>query len=604
MLGRMKFPCIGIIPILLIRPIAMKSLIHSFLFLLFAAVSSAEEDRYLNLLDAPREAASYNWTPDHMHVGVRWQPSGRPQHTAYDATRPVIATDSSYAQIWVSWSAMEPLEKNCDYEKHPSGQLKAIEQAVDLCNERGMKVEFVFFHAPGWATVNGEKGGHKPKDGLYPQFIERIARYFKGRVHAYQLSHEANLQGLMQDADMDFMINEILLGGALAVQKVYQEEPATPVIISTTGCSPCETCQTREGLDGLGAYAVDQFYDQLIAKKELMQVVDALNMNVSDFGNGFGNMDGSYIPNVWSNYDMARRKLDAAGYIGKKILSAESWITWDDGAPAQDVTGDGNKTEQDAYVKAVTIMGQCIGRGLNTANLPWSDNSSSWAMGLTKVRDYNGRVKELHPDYVTPANDGGADIVTRKLKIMGGDSNFKIEDGSGDVFTIEDYVNPGDPNHLHYYIWRWYAQIAGGSDEVIRHALAGEIGNDIKVTGIGYTGAEQYRLSSYNRTKKRFTVLIYSNGANRKWAKLVIPATIQTGKYYNNDHSRTDFRGEGFADGDTYYARIVTHGISMDDGSAVKPAIMTTPDAVVENGELKITIPQLDRFTMVEFIKR
>ena len=54
----------------------------------------------------------------------------------------------------------------------------------------------------------------------------------------------------------------------------------------------------------------------------------------------------------------------------------------------------------------------------------------------------------------------------------------------GNVFTIDDYINPPDPNHLHYYIWRWFSQIAAGTDEVIRHAVAGEVGNDIAVTGV------------------------------------------------------------------------------------------------------------------------
>lgn len=576
-----------------------------FVLSLLSALNGLSQE-YQNLLDAPKaeKKADYVWTPDHMHVGVRWQPLTRAAHNAYDATRPVIAKDSSYAQFWVSWAAMEPQEKNKDYKNHPSNGLLRMEEAIDICIKRGIKTEFVMIHAPAWATDEGKSGGYKPKDGLYPEYIERIASYFKGRVHAYQLAHEFNLENLMKGADLDFRVNEILLGGAKSVQKVYQAEPATPVIISTSGCSPCETCITCEGLDGLGAYAINLFYDRLIATKELMNIVDALNMNVSDFGNGFGNMDGSYITSVWDNYDMARNKLDAAGYQSKKVIASESWVCWDDGKPSRDVDGNGTLDEQDAYVKTNIILGKCLERGLNTCNLPWCDNSSPWAMGLTKLRDYNGRIKELHPDYVIPANDGGKDIVTRKLSLIGAKDDFTVKDGMKDIFTVEDYINPSDPNHLHYYIWRWYAQIAGGTDEVIRHALAREIGNDIKVTGIGYTGTNQIRLSSYNRTKDRFTVLIYSSGANNKWAKLQIPATIQNGKYYNNEHSRQDFRGEGFADGDTYYARIVTHDISNKTGANINTKITVGPDAVVEEGTLKVTIPQMDKFTTVELIKR
>ena len=90
-------------------------------------------------------------------------------------------------------------------------------------------------------------------------------------------------------------------------------------------------------------------------------------------------------------------------------------------------------------------------------------------MGLTKRRDYNGRVKKLDRKIVIPASDGGADVVTKKLLVQGNDANFTIDKDAEEIFTVDDYINPSDPNHLHYYIWKWYAQIAGGSDEVIRH---------------------------------------------------------------------------------------------------------------------------------------
>ena len=72
-----------------------------------------------------------------------------------------------------------------------------------------------------------------------------------------------------------------------------------------------------------------------------------------------------------------------------------------------DVNGDGVKDEKDAYDKSVTIFGKLLERGLNTVNMPWCDNSSRWSMGLVKRVDYNGRVKQLKPDWVVPANDGG-----------------------------------------------------------------------------------------------------------------------------------------------------------------------------------------------------
>jgi hypothetical protein len=551
------------------------------------------------------ETSAYEWTPDHMQVGVRWQPfPNRPENNAYDATRPVITEDSSYVQFWVSWAAAEPTRDHTDYADNPSPYLREIEAAVDACVAEGLKVEFVFWHTPAWASVSGEAGGRKPKKNQYKAYVQRIARHFKGRVHSYQLYHEANGVYHFYDGDLKTLISEIFIKGAKGIRTVYQARPAEPVILSTSGCSPCEECPPLNGLTWGGGRGVSEFYDRLIESRKMMQLVDGLNLNVSDQNDGYGIMDGSYVPSVWGNYDLARGKLDAAGYRNKAVFAAESWISWDAGISATDVNGDGMTNEVDALRKTVTIMGQCLQRGLNTMNLPWSDNMSDWGMGLTKRRDYNGRIKTLQPDIVLPASDGGADIVSRKVQLIGTDSTFTIADGMGDIFTVENYINPPDPNHLHYYIWKWYAQIAGGSDEVIRHALAGEIGNDITVKGPAFTGAERYRISSYNRSQNHFTVLVYAGGANgTTWATVSIPSTIQDGYHYNNDFSRKDFRGEGFADGESYRARITTRDISMKDGQDIHPVTFETPAVTVSNQTLTITIPEMNRFTTVEFIK-
>ena len=168
---------------------------------------------------------------------------------------------------------------------------------------------------------------------------------------------------------------------------------------------------------------------------------------------------------------------------------------------------------------------------------------------------------------------------------------------------MEQYINPGDPNHLHYYIWRWYAQIAGGTDEVVRHAIAGERGNDIAVIGAGFTGNERYRISSWHRTQKKFTVLLYSGGADGKQrAELTLPATIQTGQHYHTDKSAIDFRSEGFADGTQFIARITTKDISPQDGSDQELKVIELPPAPVANGQLSIKIPTLNKFTTIEFL--
>ena len=546
---------------------------------------------------------AYEWTTDHVQVGVRWQPfGGRPGNNTYDARRPVIARDSSYVQFWVSWRAIEPTEDHRDYGRNPSPGLQAIEQAVDAAIAHGLKVEFVFFHAPSWATESGQPGGYKPKDGLFADYVRRIATHFKTRVDAYQLYHESNLRSMMDGATVDFLIEDILTAGARVVREVYEASPSRPVLVTTTGMSPCARCPTIDGLDGVGGAAIMQFYDRMIADDDLMKLVDGLNLNIADSGNGFGRIDSS-VPSVWDQYSMLRGKLDAAGYTDKGILASESWVVWDDAANAHDVNGDGRKDERDAFEKTLTIFGQCLERGLNTINLPWADNSSGWAMGLTKRRDYNGRVALLHPDLVVAADDGGAAIVTAKLALHGDDETFTVHDGSGHLFSVVNYAVPSDPNHLHYSIWRWYAQLAAGADEAVRHAIAGQTGNDLVVshsddpdsddlntdgdnTDVGKR--EQYRMASWNHTRSQFLVLLYANARRPQGLTVSVPATVRRGR----------FAGEGFAEGDSLSATIETKTINPTTGRDENVSVRTAP-AVVREGTITVSLPQTREFTTI-----
>ena len=80
--------------------------------------------------------------------------------------------------------------------------------------------------------------------------------------------------------------------------------------------------------------------------------------------------------------------------------------------------------------------------------MPWCDNSSRWSMGLTKRVDYNGRIKQLKPEWVVSANEGGPGIVTRKIALRGSsDDTFTPEEmpSNGLPFSEKDYANPGDP---------------------------------------------------------------------------------------------------------------------------------------------------------------
>jgi len=287
-------------------------------------------------------------------------------------------------------------------------------------------------------------------------------------------------------------MSEIFIEGGKAVRAVYEAQPAMPILVTTSGMSPCTGCPTLEGLgfdedgDALkGGAAANSYLNFLMQNSELMNLVDGVNINVTDHNGGYGFMDPAYFPHTWGGYDLLRSKLDNYGHGTKTILSAESWISWADAGNSNltpDINGDGIVNEADAYEKAITIMGRTLERGLNTVNFPWRNNSSAWSMGLTKQRDYDGSYEQLDPTIVSPATDGGSKIVVRKNAGIRTDENDNdyVDEDVARPFDITDHANPNDANQLHYYIWKWYSQISSGSDEAIRHAIKGELNNDIE----------------------------------------------------------------------------------------------------------------------------
>ena len=138
---------------------------------------------------------------------------------------------------------------------------------------------------------------------------------------------------------------------------------------------------------------------------------------------------------------------------------------------------------------------------------------------------------------------------------------------------------------------------------MIRHAVAGERGNDITTFGNGVGGNEQYKMASYNRTKKSFNVLLYlSGGAGTGFVEVSIPSTIQDGKYYNNEFSKTDFRGEGFKDGSKYQVRVVTKDINRSTGADENVSVQGSKESVVANGKLTFRVGAARKFTTLEFL--
>ena len=592
----------------------------------------------------PRAAAQADWTSDHVMIGVRWQPdadmraAGAAERAEFSVRGNPAVQISDFVYVWCFWETMERPGAGRIPQGNPlwDSMLANIRRA----HEAGLKVHLVLAFTPAWAFFGEDTNNltshaqyvadhdfanshsQVPRDvNHFADFCRRLATEVVGMVGGYDLWHESNLDGHWRykfgggrtnKVESSFAEQmECMRLGAQAIREVY-DAAGRHVELSYSGTSPCGGCGSVPGLAPLAADRVRSFYDQIIANRALVAEIDNVALNVSDVGNGFGSIEaGETIGSAWDQFQIMRRKLDAAGLQGKGITAGESWIGWDDGPGGIDLNGDGRKDEVDAAFKTIRILGNMLHRGLNEMNLPWEDNSSGWAMGLTKQKDLTGQLAQKGlrtvPNTFGPFADPARPIVFDKYQ-PGAFTVLKNWDGA--------YAQTNDPVHLHFYLFRWLAQLSGGRDEAIRHALPPDIEprkeNQLAVTGTSAPGGDASYLpgvpptnhevlcaSSWNRTKGEFVVLVYSPGETGAGTITVrLPSTIQTGTWFNNAHSEFDYRGEGIPRGAPFVADWETKNISFNSGQD-EDRSTGLAEGTADSGTLTMTVPAARKYTTI-----
>ena len=527
-------------------------------------------------------APAYEATRNHVHVGFRWQPyPNQPKNSEADIERE-LGKVTSYASFWYMSLHTLPQKKNLDYANHPSKDALAIRHAVKLCKARGIKTELVLWQVPLW--MNGGKtypdfNKLPPDDQAIYEMVKATVEWFGEDVDYYAIFHEAN-HPKYWDGSWDELMNLFMLPAARAIRD-YEKETGDIKVVSTAGLSPSRDCK--------------KWYNVQLESAELMGMIDNFALNLSDFNNGWGGGIPTWVNSVWGQIEYMDRRLHEEGYSDKGIVAAESWICWDGKRTVHGPEGSGDTVES-----TLRIFGECIQRGLSLANLPWTDNNSAWTMGLTKRLDYNGRLallgEKLNTNFM-----GGSAIATRKLNLMGSDEKFIIKNDSSAIAQNKfgaPYAVPDDPNHTHYYIWRWFAQLSAGQNECVHHAVAGDEGNDILLTGV--KDKDFMRMSSYDRTADRFIVLVAQRKGKKETSELSIsiPASIQKGSRYNRDGK---FVGEGFSEGERVRVLWTTEDIEPKTGYRKNKASGESSLVKVTNGQLTFIIPQSRRLTSVIF---
>ena len=541
-----------------------------------------ERPGIVGFFDREGLAPAYEATRNHVHVGFRWQPyPNQPKNSEADIERE-LGKVTSYASFWYMSLHTLPQKKNLDYANHPSKDALAIRHAVKLCKARGIKTELVLWQVPLW--MNGGKtypdfNKLPPDDQAIYEMVKATVEWFGEDVDYYAIFHEAN-HPKYWDGSWDELMNLFMLPAARAIRD-YEKETGDIKVVSTAGLSPSRDCK--------------KWYNVQLESAELMGMIDNFALNLSDFNNGWGGGIPTWVTSVWSQIEYMDRRLHEEGYSDKGIVAAESWICWDGKRTVHGPEGSGDTVES-----TLRILGECIQRGLSLANLPWTDNNSAWTMGLTKRLDYNGRLARLG-EKLNPNFTGGPAIATRKLNLMGSDEKFTINNDSPAIVKGKfgaPYAVADDPNHTHYYIWRWFAQLSAGQNECVHHAIAGEAGNNIVLSGA--EDKDFMRMCSYDRTANRFIALAARRKAKNDPTDLTvsIPATIQRGKRYNRDGY---FVGEGFAEGEDVQVQWTTEDVEPKTGYRLNKTSGDTDLIQVRDGKLTFRIPESLRLTSIVF---
>ncbi len=557
---------------------------------------------------------------NHIEYGVRWHPlRNYPDLTGSLSIRDLdreVFNGISYVHFWSNWGRVEPSFYKTIEKGFTSPDLRQLINWVDAAHAKGLKIHLELKNYPNWvgknAPLDGSSQGERNCCDFYfteedrtnlnhfETYVTNMAKLFVGKVQSYSIFAEANINFNWKGEFHELM--EAMTVGARAVRRVYDAHELS-VSISTPEASPCWSgCNTINGLIGNNPYErVLNMYDQFIGNEELMSLFDAVGISMND-NRAYGNMRiledkllGNGQPGTapgWELIGVIRNKLDQAGYQGKDIQVIESWVSWDDGI-SRDINGDNKVNEEDAVFRTIRIVGAFLSRGLNKINLAAVDFfNPPWYIGLVKQLDYRSIIENLKgPPWVYSNSEGGPKIINRSFQ-------YKFDENTSIVSLREGrdlrnlYADRNNPNHPHYYIWKWYSQIASGKDEVVRHAMQYRSGNRLNVSGWASNGW-RFRISSYNVTQNSFIVLIYSqneNGTNT--INMNIPSKVK---------ESSPFIGRGFSNGDNYRVEWETKNITTSSGRDTNVNSGTSPVQTVSNDRLSFTLPNARRFTTLTF---
>jgi hypothetical protein len=123
---------------------------------------------------------------------------------------------ASWVRIDMNWDGIEPSPGRWDFS--------APDRSVDAAESLGLKVYATLAYAPAWAR-KGSESSAVPDPGAWKNFVLQVASRYCGRIDAYGVWNEPNLEEFWQGSAEQYV--EILLKPAW--QAIKSEDPSALV---------------------------------------------------------------------------------------------------------------------------------------------------------------------------------------------------------------------------------------------------------------------------------------------------------------------------------------------------------------------------------------
>lgn len=174
-----------------------------------------------------------------------------------------------WVKVQISWKLYEPYPG----EYHPE-RFTELDRFVDTAVSQNINVLLSVSKAPEWSRPTTEMDGPPTDFGLYRQFMNYVASRYQGRVAAYELWNEANLQREW---------NGFPLGGALFVDLL--REGAAGARAGDANAQLISGAPAVTGINDRTAAIDDRQFLQEMLDAGLTDVVDGVGAHPYGFAN-------------------------------------------------------------------------------------------------------------------------------------------------------------------------------------------------------------------------------------------------------------------------------------------------------------------------------